>query len=582
MNRIKGSRIRKRIAVALSVALVATAVPMLQVSAATSYTEYDIYIERPASEQGNSYYHGAKYEPVTGSYLAMYAEGDDKMHNWNAAQSDGWYFGGVPSWTHKDHAAYMFYVNYSEPDAISHYASHLREAKARNKGLQISLQPNGGLDQVQNDAHLASLVRQAADSGTAIFLRFGGEMNDNSGSNKWYGDPTKYVEKFRIVANAFHAGAPNVVMVWAPNDWPIGNEHAYYPGDEYVDWVGVSSYPIYLANGSPKQKTTWMDRFREIYDTYGGKKPIMIVEGAPGPNVEYDTSKDVTWIAAYEIRRFYAGAARRYPNLKMITFWSNNESSGRLLQCKLSGNNAMLEAYRSAIADNYYISNFNTSSDVCYRKASDVKLKAGVEKLSCYFNDVSHFAAYAAYKVNNTYVGEGKFPDYTASVDFSGYAGKSVTIAADFYTAEGNYIATKKVTTSVSGSASSDLSPANVGIVVNGTLLNASAAEFGEVYNIGGRVYVPLRKVAEYYGCNVAWDGASRSATISYGGRYARVTIGSKTIYTAAGSVTTDAAPMIIRDRTYLPIRATMEQVGARVEWNNATKQVIITNPDKL
>ena len=45
--------------------------------AAPSYTEYDLYVERPSSEAGNKFYHGAMYEPKTGSYLAMFAEGDE-------------------------------------------------------------------------------------------------------------------------------------------------------------------------------------------------------------------------------------------------------------------------------------------------------------------------------------------------------------------------------------------------------------------------------------------------------------------------------------------------------------------------
>jgi beta-mannanase len=37
-------------------------------------------------------------------------------------------------------------------------------------------------------------------------------------------------------------------MAWSPNDWLFGDSSdKYYPGDEYVDWVGVSSYPPYTS-----------------------------------------------------------------------------------------------------------------------------------------------------------------------------------------------------------------------------------------------------------------------------------------------------------------------------------------------
>ena len=401
-----------------------------------SYTEYDLYVERPSSEAGNKYYHEAKYEPKTGAYLAMFAEGDEAMHDAGNAtrrtEPEDWYFGGTPRITGKDHAAYMVYVHYDQEDSISQYASHYRVAKERGKAMQICLETTNGLDEVKDDEHLHNLCIQAKDAGIPIFLRFDGEFNDES--NPWHKDgPAKYIEKYRIVANAFHKWAPNVAMVWAPNDWPIGSEDAYYPGDAYVDWVGVSSYVVFNENGTPKQSNTWIDRFKLLYHKYGNKKPILITEGAAIPSVEYAPMQDVTESAQYELQRFYAGVARKYPNLKMIFYWSNNEMWGRMAQCEISSNPRMLAAYRKAIADSYYLGEFNTSSAIYYQNVSETTLKAQREKISCYVNDVNNRVDKAVYYVNGKYVGEGRFPDYTATIDFSSYAGQQITLKTDFY-----------------------------------------------------------------------------------------------------------------------------------------------------
>ena len=86
---------KKRMTVILAFILILAIFP-IPVLAAQNYVEYTLYVERPASAAGNYYYHGAKYEPVTGTYLGMFAEGDAQMHDWNSPSADYWYFGGTP------------------------------------------------------------------------------------------------------------------------------------------------------------------------------------------------------------------------------------------------------------------------------------------------------------------------------------------------------------------------------------------------------------------------------------------------------------------------------------------------------
>ncbi len=69
----------------------------------------------------------------------------------------------------------------------------------------------------------------------------------------WHGDPDLYIEKFQLVHNVMEEYAPNVVMVWCPNDVPVELNGQtipdYYPGDAYVDWVGVNFYVDYYDSG---------------------------------------------------------------------------------------------------------------------------------------------------------------------------------------------------------------------------------------------------------------------------------------------------------------------------------------------
>ncbi|KAI9358874.1 glycoside hydrolase superfamily [Zopfochytrium polystomum] len=102
-----------------------------------------------------------------------------------------------------------------------------------------------GLDLV-TDAELNKLAAQMVDlynkTGRGIFIRFCPEMNGN-----WflYGQkPDQFKATWIRFANIMRANAPGVALVWSPNfDLGDGQSYApYYPGDQYVDWVGLSAY----------------------------------------------------------------------------------------------------------------------------------------------------------------------------------------------------------------------------------------------------------------------------------------------------------------------------------------------------
>jgi beta-mannanase len=63
----------------------------------------------------------------------------------------------------------------------------------------------------------------------------------------WHRDPQLYVEKWRLLARLVRELAPNVALVWTP--FFVGDDSVplerYYPGDDYVDWVGIIFYSDY-------------------------------------------------------------------------------------------------------------------------------------------------------------------------------------------------------------------------------------------------------------------------------------------------------------------------------------------------
>ena len=86
---------------------------------------------------------------------------------------------------------------------------------------------------------------------------------------------------------------------------------------------------------------------------------------------------------------------------------------------------------------------------------------------------------------------------------------------------------------------------------------------------VNDRTLVPIRIATETLGGKVDWNDATKEVTLNIDGKEIKMTIG--VILEKYG-----VAPMIINDRTYVPIRFVAEELGAEVQWNEETKTVTI------
>ncbi len=93
---------------------------------------------------------------------------------------------------------------------------------------------------------------------------------------------------------------------------------------------------------------------------------------------------------------------------------------------------------------------------------------------------------------------------------------------------------------------------------------------------VSERTLVPIRAVIEAFGGTVGWDGATQSAVLQLGGDTVRLVLGSTTAYFNDEVRTLDVAPVAINERTMLPIRFVAESFGLGVAWDGATGTVSV------
>ncbi len=94
--------------------------------------------------------------------------------------------------------------------------------------------------------------------------------------------------------------------------------------------------------------------------------------------------------------------------------------------------------------------------------------------------------------------------------------------------------------------------------------------------SIDGRTMLPMRGICEELGCTVTWNEAARQVYAVTDTHTVVFQIDSTTGYKNGEAFTMDVAPMIINDRTMLPVRALATALDIDVTWDDPTRTVYI------
>ncbi len=302
----------------------------------------------------------AKYEPESGIYLGIYAENDKKIGQQIEMTDD--VYG-------KKHAIYMYYQDfdqwmpsYTGSGQTAMDSINAKRVEKEGGALQVAMNAMAGLHVVEENKWLTQWAKEAGSYDMPIFLRFCGEMNGDW--VPWHGDPDLYIEKFQLVHNVMEEYAPNVVMVWCPNDVPVELNGQtipdYYPGDAYVDWVGVNFYVDYYDSGLTDLDSNFLQNplthLEYIYKKYADRKPIMICETGVS-HYSIPNSEDVTAWGAANLEKLYSMLPVVYPRVKGITYLSLNQANDNYLVGNRWSNYALSEndTVESTYKKNYTI-----------------------------------------------------------------------------------------------------------------------------------------------------------------------------------------------------------------------------------
>lgn len=201
------------------------------------------------------------------------------------------------------------------------------------------------------ESYVTDFMQAAKDWGKPLFLRFAHEMNGN-----WYpwdgfhnggagSGPERYKRAWIYIYNVKNrVGANNVYMVWCPNNTNLPSEDwnnlaAYYPGDAYVEWVGMDGY-----NWGYGSWQNFDSIFNTIYQALTAltSKPLMIGEFA---SAEQGGSK-AAWITDA-----FSQIKDHYTKIKLFCWFNINKER----DWRVDSSSASAAALKQALQDDYFL-----------------------------------------------------------------------------------------------------------------------------------------------------------------------------------------------------------------------------------
>ena len=213
------------------------------------------------------------------------------------------------------------------------------------------------------DAPLRAWADGAKASRVPMMIEFGTEVNGDwfSWNGAWNGDKAGaklFKASYRRIVRLFREqGASNVT--WCFHVSAQGSPNArwnrmasYYPGDDVVDWIGVS---IYGAQTKDERSSAFVQKFDPAYKELcrlSASKPLAIFEFGINEGASPVSKPD--WLSQF----FKAMDGQRYPRIKAIAVWHERweNADGSATDLRIDSSKEVRELFRREIAPSRYVS----------------------------------------------------------------------------------------------------------------------------------------------------------------------------------------------------------------------------------
>ncbi len=321
-------------------------------------SEMDVYTEDYTCTSAP--YFGARLEPPSGIYAGV--NGDDVFESENLGAS-------------------LNYIEFTDfqKDILRPNKDYV---KASSCMVVIAWNINDLMGVFENEEYIRETLDNLQKYHKPMIIRIGAEMNVSP-----LGDaPAAYVNAFRTIAEIVHE-YPDFAVMWSPNDMGALNKpfEYYYPGDEYVDWIGVSAFMkkhfmgdptipqegnVYFMTGDYAYTTNTLKNIIDFMQSRNINKPLAISEGGTVTQLNYSNGGEIDEWSKTRIGYMYWYAAMRYPQVKVINYF-NHKMPDEVQFFNMHDKPELLKKVNEALSNGQYRSTANDMPEFTFAKVDN-------------------------------------------------------------------------------------------------------------------------------------------------------------------------------------------------------------------
>lgn len=196
----------------------------------------------------------------------------------------------------------------------------------------------------QFNAQIDAMAIALRDLEAPVLLRFNWEMDQDIGDPQYIGTPAEFISAWRFVYNRFQArGATNVEWVWAPRARSFAKSvgQSFYPGYDFVDWVGGSAVPINSFEDPQAIYSAWNEWAVNI------NKPQLLWIGLR------ENPANSNWKPQF-INSLRSLVTSEWTGIKALVYYSSSSPLG--YDYTVDTTNSALNAYRNMACNSHFTS----------------------------------------------------------------------------------------------------------------------------------------------------------------------------------------------------------------------------------
>ncbi len=280
----------------------------------------------------NNNYTLKKYEPEQNCYYGVFIE-----------QTEGNFIKEFEEYTSTNPSIYM----YSQRLDDSYPLSWVLNCYSNFKTPFITILPPEDEKDIFNKRFIKNVAKDFGSLQIPMFVSV-------YPVNSYFIDKNEeYIKFIQDAKTYFDLYAPNVSIVWSIDKDLSYKAKDFYPGDNYVDWVGLDIYEDIDENNKLDIMFKELDFF---YNTYATKKPIFLnvaISHFGSTSYNYNIDDKIK-----ELNRYFNHIPNKYKRIKMINYINYDTfktASVNKQNYLITDNKKILEAYTKALNNDIFL-----------------------------------------------------------------------------------------------------------------------------------------------------------------------------------------------------------------------------------